>query len=134
MPNTEPRNLPDRGVFSNPDRSWLARRRSWSPGNSAERADQGVVGGEPVPSGLAGIHDVGKATKYRVGEPVAAQIVPNPLDWIELRAIWRQRQQGDIAGHHKSLASVPAGPIEDHHGMGIGGDLTADLAEMVVHG
>ena len=29
---------------------------------------------------------------------------------------------------------MPAGPIEDYHGMGIGGDLTADLAEMVVHG
>jgi len=31
------------------------------------------------------------------------------------------------------LAAVPAGPIEDHHGMSIGRDLTADLAEMVVH-
>ena len=134
MPNTKLRNLPDRGVFSNPGRSWLAGRRSWSPGHGAERADQGVVGGEPVPSGLAGIPDVGQATKDRVGEPVAAPIVPHPLDGIELRAIWRQRQQGDIAGHHKSLASVPAGPIEDHPSMGIGGDLTADLAPMVVHG
>ena len=40
---------------------------------------------------LAGVHDVGEAAKYRVGEPVAAQIVPNPLDWIELRAVGRQR-------------------------------------------
>src|SRR5271155_4170746 len=45
----------------------------------------------------------------------------------------RQRQQSDIAGHHQSLAAVPTGPIEDHHGMGIGGDLAADLAEMMVH-
>jgi hypothetical protein len=28
---------------------------------------------------------------------------------------------------------VPAGTIEDHHGMRIGGDLAADLAEMMVH-
>src|SRR5712671_2433761 len=32
------------------------------------------------------------------------------------------------------MAVVPAGTIEDHHGMGISGDLAADLAEMVVHG
>ena len=32
------------------------------------------------------------------------------------------------------MAVVPTGTIEDHHGMGIGGDLAADLAEMMVHG
>src|SRR6202022_3367961 len=31
------------------------------------------------------------------------------------------------------MAVVPAGTIEDHHGMGIGGDLATDLAEMMVH-
>src|SRR3981189_2264852 len=31
------------------------------------------------------------------------------------------------------MAVVPAGTIEDHPGMGIGGDLAADLAEMMVH-
>src|SRR6476659_9469375 len=31
------------------------------------------------------------------------------------------------------MAVVPTGTIEDHHGMGIGGDLAADLAEVVVH-
>src|SRR5580692_10681888 len=31
------------------------------------------------------------------------------------------------------MAVVPAGTIEDHHGMRIGGDLAADLAEMMVH-
>src|ERR1700731_3096223 len=30
--------------------------------------------------------------------------------------------------------SPPSRTIEDHHGMGISGDLAADLAEMVVHG
>jgi hypothetical protein len=28
---------------------------------------------------------------------------------------------------------VPTGTIEDHHGMSIGGDLAADLAEVMVH-
>ena len=31
------------------------------------------------------------------------------------------------------MAVVPTGAIEDHHGMGIGGDLAADLAEVMVH-
>ena len=59
---------------------------------SGERADQAVVSGKPVPGHLAGIHDVRQAGKYRVGEPVAAQIVPNPLDRIEFRAVGRQLQ------------------------------------------
>ena len=63
-----------------------------------------------------------------------AQIVPNSLDRIEIRAVRRQLQQSDIAGDYQALAPVPAGTIEDHHGMGIGGDLAADFAEMMVHG
>ena len=43
-----------------------------------------MVVGKPVPGYLAGIDDVGEAGKHRVGEPMAAQIVPNPLDRIVL--------------------------------------------------
>src|SRR5258706_10738580 len=75
--------------FDSRHKLWIGRRRS--PGDRAERADQAGVGGKPVPRRLAGVHDVRQAPKYRVGEPVAAQIVPNPLDWIELRAVGRQR-------------------------------------------
>jgi len=31
------------------------------------------------------------------------------------------------------MAAAPTGTIEDHHGMGVGGDLAADLAEVMVH-
>src|SRR4029077_17674880 len=34
---------------------------------------------------------------------------------------------------HETLAPMPPGTIEDHHGMGISGDLATDLAEMMVH-
>src|SRR5712691_2437029 len=81
----------------------LLSGRNRSPGDRAQRADQAVVGGEPVPGHLAGVHDIRQATKHRVGEPVAAQIVPNPLDRIELRAVRRQRQQSDIAGDYQAL-------------------------------
>ena len=93
-----------------------------------------MVVGKPVPRHLAGIHDGRQAGKHRVGQPMAAQIVPNALDRIELRALRRQLQQGDIARHHESLAPMPTGTIEDQHGMGILGNLATDLAEMMVHG
>src|SRR6516165_7805714 len=128
--NTDLRRFLDASVASS--RCRLSSGRSWRPGDRAERADQVVVGGEPVPGDLAGIHDVRQTAKHRVGEPMAAQIVPNPLDRIELRAVRRQLQQRDITGHHESLATMPAGTIEDHHGVGIGGDLAANLAEMMV--
>ena len=70
-----------------------------------------VVGGEPVPGRLAGIHDVRQTAKHRVGKPMAAQIVPNPLDRMELRAVRRQLQQRDIDGYHETLAAVPAGTM-----------------------
>ena len=60
--------------------------------------------------------------------------MPDPLDRIEFRAVGRQRLQGDIARDDEPMAAVPAGTIEDHQGVAIGGDLAADLAEMVVHG
>src|SRR5947209_5726989 len=41
--------------------------------------------------------------------------------------------KGDIVRHRQSLAPVPTSAIQDHYGMGIGGDLAADLAEMMVH-
>ena len=79
-------------MISGHSRPHLWGGRSRSPSDRAERADQGVIGGKPVPRRLAGIHDVGQAGKYRVGEPMAAQIVPNPFDRIELRAVRRQFQ------------------------------------------
>ena len=66
-----------------------------------------MVGGEPVPGDLAGIHDVRQADKHRVGEPMAAQIMSNPLDRIELRVVRRKLQQSDLSGHHETLAPVP---------------------------
>ncbi len=54
------------------------RIRPWSVANRfqavSQASDQAMVGGEPVPGRLAGIHDVRQAPKYRVGEPVAAPL------------------------------------------------------------
>jgi len=35
--------------------------------------------------------------------------------------------------HTRARNGGPTGTIEDHHGMGISGDLAADLAEVMVH-
>src|SRR5260370_30882146 len=58
----------------------LQSGRSRSRGDRAERADQTVAGGEPVPGHLAGVHDFRQASENRVREPMPAQIAPNPLD------------------------------------------------------
>ena len=65
-----------------------------------------MVGSEPVPSRLAGIHDVRQAGKHRIGEPMAAQIMPNPLDRVELWAVetlWGERRgEGTIVAVKKT--------------------------------
>ena len=66
--------------------------------------------------------------------------MPDALDRIELWAVGRQRQQGNVVGYRQRLAVVPAGAPglrrgrrEDQQGVGRGADLAADLAQMVVH-
>jgi len=49
--------------------------------------------------------------------------MPDALDWIELRAVGRQRQQGNVVGYRQRLAVVPAGAIEDQQGVGRSADL-----------
>src|ERR1700730_13465502 len=108
--------------------------RSGSASGRAERADiKPWSAANRLPGNLTGVHDVLQVPKYRVGEPVTAPLVPNPLDRVELGAVRRQRQQGDVAGHHEPLGPVPAGSVEDHQGIGIGGNLAADLVQVVVY-
>ena len=39
-----------------------------------------------------------------------------------------------LSGHAQRLGAMPASLVEDHHGMGIRGDLGRDLGQMQVHG
>src|SRR5258708_2466389 len=82
-------------VFSLVSRGYsalLAGRRGGRPGDRTQGADQAGLGGEAVPGGLAGVHDLRQVAKDRVGEPMAAQIMPDALDRIEFRAVGRQGQ------------------------------------------
>jgi hypothetical protein len=58
-------------------------RRASGPGHGC---------GEPVPGHPAGVHDFRQTGENRVGEPMVAQLAPNPLDRVELRAVRRQLQ------------------------------------------
>ena len=60
--------------------------------------------------------------------------LPEIFDRVQLRAVGRERQQGEVLGHQQGPGAVPAGLVEDDHGMGLGVDLTGDLGQMQVHG
>ena len=47
----------------------------------------------------AGVDDVVVAFENADGEFVGAQVSPDVFDRIQVRAVWRQGQQGEIVGH-----------------------------------
>jgi hypothetical protein len=79
---TNSRNFLDLSVFVLPVADRLRRRLGGCPGDRAEGADQAGICGKAVPGRLTGVQNVGQVAEYRVGEPMAAQIVPDALDRI----------------------------------------------------
>src|SRR5216683_3065731 len=90
-----------------------------------------VAGG--VPGIAAGLDQVFDGIDDAVGEEVSAQFVPQLLDRVEFGTVGRQKQQRDVGRHGEPRAGMPAGAVEDQHGMRSGADAAADLDEMLVH-
>jgi len=87
-----------------------------------------------VPGSAARVDDVVIGVEDPVAERVAAQVGPDVLDRVQLRAVGRQVQQGDVAGHAQLVAVlVPAGTVEDEHGVGARCHDSADLGQVQVH-
>src|SRR5215213_4178411 len=80
------------------------------------------------------VEDVLVGREDAVGEPVAAQELPDILDRVEFGASGRQRQEGDVVWNVQLPGGVPAGLIEQEDGMGARGDSLCDLGEVEVHG
>ena len=68
-----------------------------------------------------------------VGEPVVAHEPPDILGWIEFRAFGRERQNGDVGGKVELVRHMPAGLIEQQHGVRAVGDVFGDFSQMRVH-
>ena len=79
------------------------------------------------------VEDVGVGFEDPVVEPVVAHELPHVLDRVEFGRTGRQRQQGDVGRHDELPSGVPAGLIEDQHGVGAGGDGLGDLFEVQGH-
>jgi len=89
---------------------------------------------EIVPGGAAVGDDVVVALEVPVREPVVSHELLDVLDRVELGRAGRQRQDGDVLRHDEGAGEMPAGPVEDENGVGVGGDGGADLVEVRLHG
>ncbi len=68
-----------------------------------------------------------------VGEPVVAQELPDVFDRIELGTFRRQCHDGDVGWHDETRRHVPAGLIDQEHGVCAGRDGRGDLRKVEVH-
>ena len=81
--------------------------------------------------------DVVMVQKDTVRQPVVAHELPDVLHDVQLRAFGRQRQQGDVVRQCHLAREVPAGLVEQQHGMPAPADhwadQPADLGQVQVH-
>jgi hypothetical protein len=68
-----------------------------------------------------------------VREEAFAQVEPDPLDRVELRAVGRQRQEGDGVGHAEPVRHVPAGLVEEEDGVYAGLELLGEVRQEHLH-
>jgi len=88
---------------------------------------------ELVPGPAAMVENILVGFEHAVGEPVLAHIVPDILHGVQFRRFGRQRDDRDIAGHHKVFGEVPSGLVDDQDGMGTAGDLERDFLQVLAH-
>ena len=89
--------------------------------------------GELVPSIAAMVDEVVVGCEDAIGEPVVAHELPNVFHRVEFGGFWRQGDDGDVGRHGEAHRHVPAGLIDQQHGVGAGCDGFGDLGEMQVH-
>ena len=79
------------------------------------------------------VNDVVIGFKDAVGEPVVSHELPDVFGGVEFGAFGRERQNGDVGGKVELVRHMPAGLIEQQHGVRAGRDVFGDLGEMQVH-
>jgi hypothetical protein len=104
-----------------------------SPFAQANRHDDPGLGDEFVPGVAAVVDDGTVAREHPVGEPVVAQELPEVLDRVQLRAFWRQWQEGEVGWHDELVRQAPCRLIEQQHGVRSRRYRLGDLGQMQVH-
>lgn len=92
------------------------------------------LGCERVPGAAGGMEHGTIVAQDPVREIPLAQVEPDPLNGVELGAVGRQRQQGDVPGHHQPATTMPAGLVQEQHGVRAGSELGSKAGQEDVHG
>lgn len=71
--------------------------------------------------------------EHTKAQEALSEIEPQPFDRIELGAVWRQRDQGDVVRDLKRVRAMPAGLIEHHDGMLVFRQGLGELGEVDRH-
>ena len=67
-------------------------------------------------------------------EEALLQVEPHALDRVELGRVGRQGHERDLARHPERARAVPAGLIEHHDHVLVGGDCRREAIEELLHG
>jgi hypothetical protein len=86
----------------------------------SEGSDAAGFGDERVAGLAAGIEDSVVVWKDAQREEAFAQVEPDAVDRVEFGRIGRQRHEADGAGHPQRLGAVPAGLVDNEHGVDVG--------------
>jgi len=81
------------------------------------RAQGGNVAGEDVPGFATSGDDLLVGLEDGDGGAAGAEVGPDVPDRVQLRGLWRERHQGDGAGHLQGLRAMPSGAVQ--HGNGV---------------
>jgi len=89
---------------------------------------------EFVPSLAAMVDDVVVGCEDPVGKPVVTHELPDVFDRVQLGALWRQRDNGDVGRDFELVRRVPSGLIHQHDGMGTRRNRLRYFSQMQRHG
>ena len=68
-----------------------------------------------------------------MGEEALFEVEPHALDRVQLGRVGRQRHERDVVWRDEGTRAMPAGPIEHHDDVLIGGDGCREAIEKLLH-